>query len=371
MGNWISCPFRPRRLRHGTILFVVLAVGLSAPVTAQTYQVIDLGTLGGTRSYGSAINSSGAIVGESTTAGDGLPHAFLWDRTIHDLGTVAGPYSSARGISDNGLITGWGSSSNGPTHAILYDGAMHDLGTPNGPSDFSYGQAVNVSGQVAVDGFAAGIPQGFLYDGTWHPLGTLGGSASHVHAINNAGRIVGDAYVAGNYQRAALYDGAWHELGTLGGLRSAAVGISANGLVTGESQIRGSAIGVEHAFLYDGTMHDLGTLGGTSFSVGNAVNSSGVVTGSSDIDSTGKAHAFLYSAATGMLDLNSLINPSSGWVLGAGNGINDAGQITGAGTKNGQSHAFLLTPLPEPGSLTLLAAMLGLTAARRRRMPME
>jgi probable HAF family extracellular repeat protein len=45
-----------------------------------------------------------------------------------------------------------------------------------------------------------------------------------------------------------------------------------------------------------------------------------------------------------MKDLNKLIPAGSGWVLGQGSGINNAGQIAGYGTIRGQSHAFLLTP---------------------------
>lgn len=48
-----------------------------------------------------------------------------------------------------------------------------------------------------------------------------------------------------------------------------------------------------------------------------------------------------------MVDLNTLIDPLSGWDLHLGMGINDAGQITGTGVLGGVDHAFLLTPVPE------------------------
>ncbi|MBL7107501.1 MAG: PEP-CTERM sorting domain-containing protein [Phycisphaerae bacterium] len=35
------------------------------------------------------------------------------------------------------------------------------------------------------------------------------------------------------------------------------------------------------------------------------------------------------------------------------NGINDSGQIVGEGYINGQGHAFLMTPVPEPATLLL------------------
>ena len=53
--------------------------------------------------------------------------------------------------------------------------------------------------------------------------------------------------------------------------------------------------------------------------------------------------AFLYHGGA-LYDLNSLIPAGSGWTLSLAIGINDAGQIAGAGFHNGQQRAFLLTP---------------------------
>jgi probable HAF family extracellular repeat protein len=57
-----------------------------------------------------------------------------------------------------------------------------------------------------------------------------------------------------------------------------------------------------------------------------------------------------------MVDLNSLIDPQSGWVLASASGINDSGQITGTGIYQGQTHAFLITPpsVPEPSPPLLI-----------------
>jgi hypothetical protein len=59
----------------------------------------------------------------------------------------------------------------------------------------------------------------------------------------------------------------------------------------------------------------------------------------------------VYTASDGMLDLNSLV---SGWVIETANGINNAGQIVGLASRNGESHAVLLTPVPEPSTFALL-----------------
>jgi probable HAF family extracellular repeat protein len=95
-----------------------------------------------------------------------------------------------------------------------------------------------------------------------------------------------------------------------------------------------------------------------------ASNASGQVVGEAQTTGDAAEHAFLYDGVT-MTDLNSLIDPISGWTLTESSAINDGGQIVGNGTIGGQTHAFLLTPVPEPTSLTLLTAG-GLLLLRRR-----
>lgn len=57
------------------------------------------------------------------------------------------------------------------------------------------------------------------------------------------------------------------------------------------------------------------------------------------------SHAFIWSANTGMLDLNDLIIPArSGWLLIDAHAINLRGEIAGIGTINGETPAFLLIP---------------------------
>ncbi len=158
------------------------------------------------------------------------------------------------------------------------------------------------------------------------------------------------------------------DLGTFSGTTSNGWGINASGRVAGYSDTTGGA--AQHEFLYDGTMHDLGTLGGTD-SYGEGINASGQVVGYSSTTGTATAHAFRYGANDGMVDLNLLIDPLSGRVLGEGWDINDLGQITGSGTIGGQIRAFLLTPVPAPSTLMLaMCAAIGLltiTCRRRRR----
>lgn len=70
-------------------------------------------------------------------------------------------------------------------------------------------------------------------------------------------------------------------------------------------------------------------------------------------------HATIWTAAGGLQDLNDLTDASgTGWTLTEARAINGSKQIVGYGTNpDGDMHAFLLTPVPEPS--TLLLAVLG------------
>ena len=104
---------------------------------------------------------------------------------------------------------------------------------------------------------------------------------------------------------------------------------------------------LRQAFVYsnDTGMKALGTLGGPT-SLANDINNQGQVVGRADCFVVGAAqtHAFLYGGGT-MIDLSSLVDPASGWILLAANAINDSGQIAGFGmAPDGGVRAFLLTP---------------------------
>ena len=134
-----------------------------------------------------------------------------------------------------------------------------------------------------------------------------------------------------------------------------AAAINASGQVAGFSNTTGDA--AYHAYLWtpttpngtSGTMQDLATLGGLN-SYSYNVGAGGQVVGASEVEITSDdTHAFLYTSGSGMVDLNTLIDPLSGWELLDAADINDAGQITGQGLIGGEYHAYLLTPVPIPG----------------------
>ncbi len=345
------------------IFVIVLSVALLSQADVR-YTVTDLGDLGGNISVANGINDSGQVVGWSYISTESyVRHAFLYDDgTMHDLGTLDGGDSVANAINNNGQVVGF-TSKNNYKDAFLYDGTtMNKLSTLFGASG-SVARDINDSGQVV--GYSGDFSSGraFFYDGTTMK-NIVGGWASRACSINNSGQIVGESQSSSfNIIHAFMCDGTTvKDLGTLG-VNSCAYDINNSGQVVGESG--------GHAFLYDGAVvKDIGALVDGWPSCAYAINDGGQVVGAGNVGPAGRA--FLYNETEGMLDLNDLIPPESNMVLHEAMDINSSGQIVGYGYIKsigvGVPHAFLLTPVPEPLSLSLLS-LGGLVAIRRRRHP--
>src|SRR5258705_13123165 len=98
----------------------------------------DLGTLGGTQSFGNGLNLSGQVTGESFTTNDAATHAFVWkpstpngtSGTTYDLLTLGGSDSHGYGINSAGQETGASHTTRDSAgHAFLWEPS-----TPNGTS---------------------------------------------------------------------------------------------------------------------------------------------------------------------------------------------------------------------------------------------
>ena len=105
-----------------TLLLVALAVlaGTARSASGEnggsaTYQLTNLGSLGGTASSGASINNRGWISGSSDLPGDQAQHAVLWrgGETV-DLGTLGGPNSGVLWPvkNDSGLVVGISQTAN-------------------------------------------------------------------------------------------------------------------------------------------------------------------------------------------------------------------------------------------------------------------
>jgi probable HAF family extracellular repeat protein len=93
----------------------------------------DIGTLGGSNSFGKAINSTGIVVGESDMPGNAVQHAFVYTpggQKMLDLGTLGGTTSEATAINASGLIAGDSyTTGNAALDAFLYSGTPGSGGT--------------------------------------------------------------------------------------------------------------------------------------------------------------------------------------------------------------------------------------------------
>jgi probable HAF family extracellular repeat protein len=190
-----------------------------------TTELAPLGGSAGPESYSAAyaINRSGLIVGESTTAslGNSPIHATLWSGTaINNLGVLTdgvtpGDYSSGFGINNSNIVVGESDyvPSHGltNTHAFVYTNAtsgMKDLGTLGGT--YSSATAINDSGAIVGASTISGDTETHAFvwrDGVMTDLGTFGGGTNSASAINNAGQIVGYSTDANGISHAFLYAG--------------------------------------------------------------------------------------------------------------------------------------------------------------------
>jgi probable HAF family extracellular repeat protein len=221
--------------------------------------VVNLGTLGGSHTFVTAMNDAGQIVGSSYLPMGGQVHAFLWENgQMRDLGAT-GPYSSASDINEHGLIVGIAGGDSGHAYPVVWErDHMTVLGLL--PGDWNAGGfLVNEPGELV--GLSADLGMS-----KWHPFrwrgGAGGGGAvqpfspdyrsepdTRVNAMNNAGVIVGHRDFSQPFQhRAALWRGAaWEELAGLGGTSSQAVALNSRGDAVGWAT---TVTGVQRAALW-------------------------------------------------------------------------------------------------------------------------
>ena len=324
-----------------------------------------------------AINRSGQVTGYSELSSPSIGiHLISYSvGTLHDI-SPSGPDSVGTGINDSGLIVGYTFYGG---RAFLYDGTMHDLGTLNGSGiGQSYATGINNLGNVVGDSTSASQYMrihAFVYqNGSMQELGTFPSLnffdyatlETHATAINSLGQIAGYASAPSEFHASIYTPGPQgytiQDLGVGAGVASKATALNDLGDVAGDLYFGN---GITHVFLYsNGVMHDLGVPSDATTVDVTGINNKGQIIGTAS--AFGSKYPFLYSDGK-FQNLNLLVDPMRSDLTEA-LAINDAGQITGRLINAPVQDGFLLTPTPEPSSLVLAAlGFAGLTGWRWRR----
>ena len=310
------------------------------------YTIIDIGALSPNGTYPASINDAGDVVGYYYNA-SWRQRAFLYrDGVISDLGTLGGVVSSAHDINNLGQVVGESMTAGGQTLAFRWDGSgpLVSLGTlPGGTTSVAY--AINSDGQVVGYGDYVSTYHAFHYSaGVMNHMGTLDYYLSGAFDINDHGQAVGVLMDDLGHAMAFVWDsGVLTNLGTPLLSDSQAWVINNNGLVAGTAW----GPGEDRSFLCaGGVVVDLGTMPGFPKTYASGINDDGQIVGTSGAATGGLTHAFIYTGGQ-LRDLNDLLVPGHDWqYLAAAYAINNHGQITGYGRRNGQDRGFILTPVP-------------------------
>ena len=347
------------RLRSWTALFVatpalVLFHNASTdPPRAQSaprYTVTDLGMLGGASAQAADLNDAGQVVGYSTSAASST-RAFRWEAgTMADLGSLGGSASWANAINGLGHVVGVSSTMGSGRATLWRDGSIIDLTPDLLNTAASTATGINDRGQVLINvGGSA-----FVWEnGSRITIGGLGGGSTHPADINSAGQVVGSSYhpamtSLGLMQHAFLWqNGVTTDLGVLAGDEdSGASAINSDGVIVGSSGRTDpdTYLSTYRPFIYqNGTMTPIPAPSFEAY--GGDVNDSGVVVGTMRAGGAVTPwHAWIYENGV-VTNLNALKPSGSGLHLAFATAIDNEGRIAGvAYDAQARYHAFLLTP---------------------------
>ena len=244
----------------------------------------------------------------------------------------------------------------------------------NGAAAYLNGSAVTIPGVVgrAVDVndsrqvLVKTTSQAFVY----HNGGLtqiVGATNIDLAVILNSGVVIGSAQFGGGGVRRAFAwsNGSFQTYVVPGGENSNSWAFGANeqGAITGGTEVN-SATMQPWRLDGDGLYTALGQPPSNDLVHALALNSSETTVGFYR-RTAGGFRAVAWDGTT-PVPLTEAVN-ASGWILERANSINDAGQIAGVGTFNGVTHAYLLTPVPAPGTALMLGVGAMVLGRRRRR----
>lgn len=396
---------------------------------AMEFAHLGINLVGSTESLARDINDSGVAAGFANTISNGISYghrAVRWDSTgtvaneLGHLGTSVEGYTTSRAYSVNnlgtavGIATRYVAGESQGDRAVRWDSSgtiateLDPLGTNSTGHTDTFAIAVNDVGAVAgwASRYVAGNHRGVAavrWDSTTtiaSELGHLGvnfegSSAARALDLNESGIAVGVStkFVAAldKGERAVRWDSSGDaveldNLGTdsSGTTISRAYAINDSGVAVGVAKKYSSGVNNgDRAVRWDGIgtgVIELGNLGigngGITNTYAYAINNSGITVGTARKYVGGSLigdRAVAWRKDGGAIDLNSLIDPASGWILREARGISDSGWINGVGIYNppGSDAAYsrhFVLQIPEPASALLLAPAFGCLGLRRKRI---
>lgn len=288
-----------RGLMSLALAAVMLLAGAVAPAGAQqvppqVLRTIDLGTLpGGNFAMAQAVSPKGTVAGRAIGA-DGGRHAFLWTESggMIDLAAFPGAFDvQVNGVNDSGLVVGMVLDGSFVRHVFIASQTLGVIVDPQECVGFcDPGGAVNASGQVVGSHISGVVERGFIWSQATgftdlpQPAYALG---SRALAINDAGQVAGTIIL----------------------------GVGPN--IT-------NAIRWTPGVFPDFDFLDLGRISDQSY--GTRINAGGDVAGTYGDSSGNFIRGFVWTAASGMVDLSA---STVGVLFLIPGGITNGGLIAG------------------------------------------
>lgn len=310
-----------------------IAIGTATDGFTQVWSINDADDVAGGTAAGAAVWSNGQTTPLPNWTGDDLGFA-----------TAVGPQGQVVGYTNTGT-TAYDS-------VIWQNGVatlIPSLGGGGRPFDIS-SQGVIVGSVKDSDGLAVAseIQNGVVtllpnLPGGYQNVNNL--AVSRAFSINDQGQIVGIAMTAGGVEHAVLWqNGSVTDLGSIaGGAESFAYSINDSGEIAGFAVDPNT---IDQAVVWkNGVMTVLPDNQSNGNSIAYSVNNAGIIVGRSDIQTSfgfWQEDAVVWENGK-LIDLNSFLPAGSGWVLNVAQSINNNNEITGMGTFNGVTTAFVMS----------------------------